>query len=71
MAAVESSGLMDISPHSGRSRGIPAHFITALRPSFRISDLDEWRNSQRITFYGSHNFVKPLNSKSGFRVSLK
>jgi hypothetical protein len=56
---------------SWRSRGIPAHYITPLRPSFRRSDLDEWRTSQRVRFCEPHNSREPFNAKTGFRVSLK
>ena len=54
LTAQEAAEYLGISANSfrrmWRSRAVPAHFITPLRPKFMKSDLDDWASSQRVIY---------------------
>lgn len=75
MTAQEAAMYLGVSVNSfrrmWRSRAIPAHFITPSRAKFKQTDLDDWREKQRVVF-GSSDIDTRDGSKSRIaRINLR
>lgn len=75
MTAQEAALYLGVSVNSfrrmWRSRAIPAHFITPSRAKFKQTDLDDWREKQRVVF-GSSDIETRDGSKSRIaRINLR